>query len=97
MKRTGKKLSELAEQMEVFPQVLVNVKVSQMGKARYDKDEEIKKAIASAEKELGSDGRVLVRVSGTEPLVRVMLEGRDENLIKTLADDIAQVVKERLI
>ena len=60
-------------------------------------DEEIKKAIASAEKELGSDGRVLVRVSGTEPLVRVMLEGRDENLIKTLADDIAQVVKERLI
>ena len=97
MKRTGKKLSELAAEMEVFPQVLINVRVSQMGKARYDKDEEIKKAVASAEKELGDSGRVLVRVSGTEPLVRVMLEGRDKDMIQTLAEEIAQVVKERLI
>ena len=97
MKRTGKKLSELAAEMEVFPQVLINVRVSQMGKARYDKDEEIKKAIASAEKELGDSGRVLVRVSGTEPLVRVMLEGRDKDKIQVLAEEIAQVVKERLI
>lgn len=97
MKRTGKKLSELADEMEVYPQVLINVKVSQIGKARYENDEEIKKAIASAEKELGDTGRVLVRVSGTEPLVRVMLEGKDEEQIKTLAEEIAQVVKERLI
>lgn len=97
MKRTGKKLSELAAQMEVYPQVLINVKVSQMGKARYDKDEEIKKAVASAEKELGDSGRVLVRVSGTEPLVRVMLEGKDEEQIQRLAEEIADVVKERLI
>ena len=97
MKRTGKTLSELAAQMEVYPQVLINVKVSQMGKARYDKDEEIKKAIASAEKELGDSGRVLVRVSGTEPLVRVMLEGKDEAQIQCLAEEIAEVVKERLI
>ena len=97
MKRTGKKLSELASEMEVFPQVLINVRVSQMGKARYDKDEEIKKAVASAEKELGDSGRVLVRVSGTEPLVRVMLEGRDEEKNQRLAEEIAQVVEERLI
>ena len=97
MKRTGKKLSELAAEMEVFPQVLINVRVSQMGKARYDKDEEIKKAIESAEKELGESGRVLVRVSGTEPLVRVMLEGKDKDKIQSLAEDIAEVVKERLI
>ncbi len=97
MKRTGKKLSELAAQMEVYPQVLINVKVSTMGKARYDKDIEIKKAIASAEKELGDSGRVLVRVSGTEPLVRVMLEGKDEEQIQRLAEEIADVVKERLI
>ena len=97
MKRTGKKLSELADEMEVYPQVLINVKVSQIGKARYENDEEIKKAIASAEKELGDTGRVLVRVSGTEPLVRVMLEGKDEEQIKILAEEIAQVVKERLI
>lgn len=97
MKRTGKKLSELAAQMDVYPQVLINVKVSQMGKARYDKDKEIKNAIKSAEKELGDSGRVLVRVSGTEPLVRVMLEGKDEDQIKSLAEEIAEVVKERLI
>lgn len=97
MKRTGKKLSELADEMEVYPQVLVNVKVSQMGKNRYENDEEIKKAVLSAEKELGDSGRVLVRVSGTEPLVRVMLEGKDEKQIYVLADEIAQVVKDRLI
>jgi phosphoglucosamine mutase len=97
MRRTGKKLSELAAQMEVFPQVLINVRVSQMGKARCDKDIEIKKAVESANKELGDTGRVLVRVSGTEPLVRVMLEGRDKEKIQSLAEDIAEVVKERLI
>ena len=58
---------------------------------------EIKKAIAKAEAELGEDGRVLVRVSGTEPLVRVMLEGKDEKLIEKLCDEIAEVVRERLI
>lgn len=97
MKRTGKKLSELAAEMTVFPQVLINVRVSQMGKARYNNDIEIKKAIESAERELGDSGRVLVRVSGTEPLVRVMLEGKDEEKIRILAEEIAEVVKERLI
>lgn len=63
----------------------------------FSSDEEIKKAIAKAEAELGEDGRVLVRVSGTEPLVRVMLEGKDEKLIEKLCDEIAEVVRERLI
>ncbi len=97
MKETGKSLSELASEMEVFPQVLVNVRVSDFGKARFPRDEEIKKAIEAAEKELGSEGRVLVRVSGTEPLVRVMLEGKDEEKINILAQEIAQVIKERLL
>ncbi len=97
MKETGKKLSDLASEMEVFPQVLVNVRVSDFGKARFPRDEEIKKAIEAAEKELGNDGRVLVRVSGTEPLVRVMLEGKDEEKINILAQEIAQVIKERLL
>ena len=93
MKETGKKLSELAAEMTVFPQVLINVRVSQMGKARYNNDAEIKKAIESAERELGDDGRVLVRVSGTEPLVRVMLEGKDIEEITAIANKIADEIK----
>lgn len=97
MHKTGKKLSELAAEMTKYPQVMKNVRVSSMGKARFNDDENIKNAIASAEKELGDEGRVLVRVSGTEPLVRVMLEGSDEKLISKLCDEIAQVVETSLI
>lgn len=97
MKATGKKLSELSSVMQMYPQTLVNVKVSDFGKARFPNDEEIKKAISMAEKELGDKGRVLVRVSGTEPLVRIMIEGKNEDKINSLANEIAQVVKERLL
>lgn len=97
VKKTGKKLSELADCMEVYPQTMINVKVSQFGKARFNSDKEIKHAIAVAEQELGDTGRVLVRVSGTEPLVRVMLEGKDINQIERLARDIADVVRARLV
>ncbi len=97
MRESGKTLSELASEMQIFPQVLINVRVSDFGKARFPRDNEIKNAIEAAEKELGDDGRVLVRVSGTEPLVRVMLEGKDEEKINILAQEIAQVVKERLL
>lgn len=97
MKYTGCKLSELASVMNIYPQVLVNVRVSNIGKVRFPEDKEVKKAIEEAERELGETGRVLVRVSGTEPLVRVMLEGEDKEQIKILAEDIAEVVRERLI
>ncbi len=60
-------------------------------------DPDIKIAIEEAKKELGNSGRVLVRASGTEPLVRVMLEGRNEEQIGTIAAQIAEVVRERLI
>ena len=97
LKRTGKKISELASEMNVFPQVLINVRVSNFGKTRLDKDEEVQLAIREASEELGNDGRVLVRVSGTEPLVRVMLEGKDYDKIKYLAECIARVIEERLV
>ncbi len=97
MKQTGKKLSELAGVMKIYPQTLINIRVSDIGKARFPHDKEIKKAIEVTEKELGNEGRVLVRVSGTEPLVRVMLEGEDENKITLLAQELADVVKERLL
>ncbi len=97
LKRTGKKISELAAEMTVYPQVLVNVRVSNYGKTRLEKDKEVQLAIREASEELGDTGRVLVRVSGTEPLVRVMLEGEDYEKIKYLADCIAKVVEERLV
>lgn len=97
LKSTGKKISELASEMQVYPQVLINVRVSNFGKARLDKDEEVRLAIREASEELGDTGRVLVRVSGTEPLVRVMLEGEDYNQIKSLAESIAKVIEERLV
>lgn len=97
LKRSGKTLSELADEIEIYPQITVNVRVSQIGKVRCSADDEIKKAVQSAEKELNGSGRVLVRVSGTEPLIRVMVEGKNEEQIKRLANEIASVVKERLI
>ena len=97
MGNTGRTLGELASEIEIFPQVLKNVKVSSFGKQRLNDDNDIKLAIEAAEKELGESGRVLVRASGTEPLVRVMLEGRNKEQIEKLAAMIAQVVEERLI
>lgn len=94
--KNSKKLSELASVMTVYPQVLINVKVSAEGKQKYNNDEYIIAATQKAEMELMGDGRVLVRVSGTEPLVRVMLEGKDIDHIEKLGYEIAQVVKERL-
>lgn len=97
LKNTGKTLKELAEEMEIYPQVLINVRVSKYGRVRFTSDMEIKNAISRAEEELGDTGRVLVRVSGTEPLVRVMLEGKDKQKIQELGESIAEVVRERLV
>lgn len=97
IKNTGKSLEELAGEIEIYPQVLKNVKVSSLGKLRLNEDDDIKTAITQAEKELGNDGRVLVRASGTEPLVRIMLEGKEKEKIERLSELLAQVIKERLI
>ena len=97
IRATGKSLAELASEIEIYPQVLKNVKVSSFGKLRLAEDEDVKIAIQEAEKELGDNGRVLVRASGTEPLVRVMIEGKDKEQIDKLSDTIAEVVRERLI
>lgn len=94
--KSGKKLSELAQIMKVYPQVLINVTVTPEGKQKYNNDEYIISAVQQAEMELSGEGRVLVRVSGTEPLVRVMLEGADIEQITKLGNSIADVVRERL-
>lgn len=96
MKRTGEKLSTLAKVMERMPQVLINVKVSAEGKLAFYTDKEVKSEIKRVTEILGDRGRILVRVSGTEPLVRVMLEGENLEEIQSLAEESAQVVRERL-
>lgn len=96
MKKEGKPLSELSSAMEKYPQVMINVKVSAKGKELFFTDEKVKKALEKAEKELGDSGRLLVRPSGTEPLLRVMTEGKEYEKIEKIAQDVAKVLRERL-
>ena len=88
-------LGELAADMEPYPQVLVNVQADRAAKERCNGDPEIADAIRRCEAALGDDGRVLVRVSGTEPYIRVMLEGRDRARITELADELAGCIRQR--
>ncbi len=94
MKRTGKPLSELAKVMSAVPQILLNVKVSK--KPSLDSVPELQDAIKASEQRLNGSGRVLVRYSGTEPLLRIMIEGERDTLIREEADRLAQVVKAHL-
>lgn len=94
--RRKAKLSSIATLMERYPQVLVNVKVSNEGKLDFYVDKEIKSEINRVSDILGDTGRILVRVSGTEPLVRVMLEGEDLEQISNLANETASLIRERL-
>ncbi len=91
VKRSGKKASELNELMVTYPQLLVNVTVKT--KDGWEDNEAIKKAIAEGEAELGESGRVLVRPSGTEPLIRVMAEGPDQGQLDIICNKIADIVK----
>ena len=94
---TGRCLSELATLMQRFPQTMVNIQVSPEGKLAFYTDHKVKEAIDRAAQTLGRDGRIIVRPSGTEPLLRVMVEGQDEALIEKLAQDVAQVIREELV
>jgi phosphoglucosamine mutase len=94
IQRTGKPLSELAQVMTSLPQVLVNVKVRK--KADLRELAPVKKVIDEVEAELGDTGRVLVRYSGTEPLLRVMIEGENQERIEILASQVAAAVRESI-
>ena len=91
LKRSGRKASELTALMTTYPQLLVNVRVA--SKEGWENNKTIAEAIAKGEAELGSDGRILVRPSGTEPLIRVMAEGPDQAQLETICNAIADVVK----
>lgn len=94
MKTSGRPLSELAKAMTAFPQVLVNVRV----KERHDLSilPKVRQRIESLEKKLNGSGRLLVRYSGTEPLVRIMIEGERESEIRKWAEDLAQTIRDAI-
>jgi len=94
MKRTGKPLSELAQAMSAVPQILLNIKVKQ--KPKLESVPDIDRAIRESERRLNGSGRVLVRYSGTEPLLRIMVEGEREAVIKEVAEDLARLVRTHL-
>ena len=81
--------------MSAFPQVLLNVEVNESHKTLYNTDPDILSAITRAEKVLSNDGRVLVRASITEPLIRVMLEGEDLLQITEIGEDICKTIRQR--
>src|SRR5699024_947958 len=107
MKETGKKLSQLADELTLYPQLLENITViadtkypqlleniTVKHKKEVLENERVKAAIEEAEASLGESGRVLVRPSGTEPLVRVMIEAETEDLCKQYTDQIINAIKE---
>ena len=95
VKASGRKPSELSADIEIFPQVLVNAKVDNDNKKIYMKDEEVKDMIDAIESEMAGSGRVLIRPSGTEPLVRVMIEGNDIEKIHSLAQALADLIEKK--
>lgn len=90
MKESGKRLSELVKGMNKYPQTMVNVRTA--NKLNPDSNKEIQAAVAKAELELGETGRVVLRASGTEPVIRVMVEGEDHETVVSIANRLASVV-----
>lgn len=94
MVETGKRLSELACIMDVLPQALVNAKVADHKKEKYMEYPQVAEAIRELEERFAGEGRVLIRPSGTEPLVRVMIEGKDQQVIRSEAEKLANLIQD---
>jgi phosphoglucosamine mutase len=92
----NKKASEVRSILKYYPQILINAKVSENKKMDYEKDSEIKANIEALEKEFAGNGRVLIRPSGTEPKIRVMIEGEDQEYITKKATDLAKLIEKKL-
>ena len=88
-----KKMSQLTEDLHIYPQVLVNVKVKDKAVAQADKD--VQAAVNKVAEALGDTGRILVRESGTEPLIRVMVEAETEEICHTYVDEVVAVINEK--
>lgn len=96
LKEKGCKASELAKIMDIYPQVLVNAKIKNENKHSYMENAEVKKAVYELEKKFEGEGRVLIRPSGTEPLVRVMIEGKDIEQMQMDAERLASIIEKNL-
>lgn len=94
LRESGIPLSELKAGMQKFPQTMINVRLSE--KVTIDDNKAINLAVAAAEKELGDRGRVLLRPSGTEPLIRIMAEGEDQDLVRRQVEAIAKIVEQQV-
>ena len=94
---TGKRLSELSGIMEVLPQALVNAKVPNHKKEHYMDYAEIADAVKELEGKFNGEGRVLIRPSGTEPMVRVMIEGKDQDVIEREAQKLAKLITDIML
>ena len=96
LKEQGKSLAELASVMTRYPQTMVNLKISNEGKIAFFTDKVVNAKLDEAKQKLGNTGRIVVRPSGTEPLIRVMVEGSDVEFIEEVANDVASVIMDRL-
>ena len=94
MTRSGHNLHELKQSMTKMPQTMVNVRLAE--RCDPTQDQAVQKAVVATEQRLGDQGRVLLRMSGTEPLVRVMVEGEDAALVNQLANELADSVKKAM-
>ncbi|MEJ8567418.1 phosphoglucosamine mutase [Elongatibacter sediminis] len=96
MVRSGKSLAELADGFEKFPQTMINVPVAPEARGRFEESGRIRDAVRDVEARLNGKGRVILRPSGTEPLIRVTLEGSDSGEVERLARELADTVKQEL-
>ncbi len=96
LRQSGKPLSELASVMTRYPQTIVNIKISAEGKISFYTDRVITEKLDEVKAALGKSGRIVVRPSGTEPLIRVMVEGSDVEEIERLAGEVSALIRERL-
>lgn len=96
VKKSGKSLATLADVMKKCPQFMINIHADANAKAAFKTDEVIKNAISDYENEMGNSGRILIRPSGTEPLIRVMTEGEDPELAERICKELSNIIEKRL-
>ena len=89
-------ISKLCDIIQIYPQVLLNAKVNNSKKSDYEKDEEIQEMVKKLQEEFLDEGRVIIRPSGTEPLIRVMIEGKDQSYITKKAEEMVELIEKRL-